>query len=178
MYNTRAANVSPTPALAPIIAEKPKTEIDPTFLPLIQSLNMQAEGLKIEFVEAFPLDDQQTGEFDGLRTIKILRNGEAKLSLSTTLAHEYLHYIWASKLSQAERDSLSANLTQLYSADPGMQERMTHYRDFKKLVPGTEQFSNELHSIYCTESSDGWLDQAVLDECNKWISRGALSFQR
>lgn len=64
-----------------------------------------------------------------------------------TAVHELLHAVWA-RLSAAERESLGAELQQVYekNADTKLRQRMAYYQ---RTESGQEK--NELHSILATE---------------------------
>lgn len=90
----------------------------------------------------------------------------------TVVAHEYLHHIWQSQLDQNTLHNLTSQLMTLYGKDSWMQDRTNWYSDTNALVP------TELFSFYCTEASDKYLSQYVLDTCNKYIDRSVLKFTR
>jgi hypothetical protein len=151
-----------------IVQEYPKTTIDPSLQPLVKELGINPYGLDIQYGTF--AKDTQNGEYDGNRSIKVVK-GDTK----QYLAHEYLHYIWNNKA--LNKDELSNSLNEMYNSDIGMQYRMKGYVD-SNILPNTPQFTSELHSIYCTESSDQYLNQIILNDCNKWINRNSLTFER
>lgn len=155
--------------------QAPITYVDPQLQPLVSKLGIDPTGLTIKFTDSVP--NKGTADFDGTSTISILRSGSKSQTPEIVLAHEYLHYKW-SRYTQAERDSLSVQFESLYSSDSQMHARMQPYIDNDHLVVGSQEFSNELHSVYCTESSDKYLSQPVLAECNRWINRSAITFLR
>lgn len=160
------------------VAQIPPTEVDPQLEPLVKVLGIDPTGLHIAYVDNLP--PNESGFFDGKRTISILRGGERngpQPNIERILAHEYMHSIW-NKHTEGERDMLSSNLEALYNSDPQMQERMKSYINDFNLAPGSPQFSNELHSVYCTEVSDQYLSSPVANECNKWIKRSTLTLVR
>ena len=149
----------------------PKTQVQAELQPLIRKLGINPYGLDIHYVDSYPIENQQAN-FDNIRTITLLRDAP---NIEKELAHEYLHYIWNNKV--LNKDELSNFLNELYNSDPGMQYRMKVYTK-QNILPNTDQFTNELHSIYCTESSDAYLTQVIITECNKWINRNSLTFSR
>lgn len=167
--NSRQVNTSADSNIVPI------TNIDPALQPLVDKLAIDSKGLTIQYVDSLP--SGETGKFDGHHTISILRSGSKTQSMETILAHEYLHFVW-SKYPQQKKDELSKALNTLYMSDKPMQERMQPYIDNEHLVVGSGEFSNELHSVYCTESSDSYLSQSIISECSTWINRSALTFLR
>jgi len=153
-----------------------KNHVDPGLDEYITELNIDSSGLNFIYVDSLP-ETGANGDFISPNTIRIKRVLPAGESPRTILAHEYMHYVWT-KHTQQERDVLSAELESIYSNDVPMQHRMKGYISDHNLTEGSEGFSNELHSIYCTESSDAFLTTPILDECNKWIYRPALTFVR
>lgn len=156
----------------------PKTEVDPAILPMANELGLQTEGLKIQYVDhltALAEGQSLVGLYDENRTISLLKDQDVQTSTKPALAHEYLHYVWDKKMTPEEKTTLTTQLTNLYNGDYGMSGRMSKYT---YLTVGSQDFATELFSIYCTESSDGYLSPEVLTKCNKWINRGAITFKR
>jgi hypothetical protein len=149
--------------------------VDPDLLPLVSKLGIDTRGLTIRYVDS--LQKKETGNFDGEHTISLVRGGGKTQTTDTVLAHEYLHYKW-SLYSQTDKETQASELENLYSSDSQMKVRMQPYIDNEHLDVGSLEFSNELHSVYCTESSDKYLSRPVLNECNRWINRSALTFLR
>lgn len=79
----------------------------------------------------------------------------------SSLAHEYLHFIWFNKLTYQERQDLSAPLNQFYQSNPSFQSR------FKDYPPEVIQY--ELFPVLCTEVSDNKLPSTVLQYCAKYL---------
>lgn len=106
-----------------------------------------------------------------------IRPGIDETKLKGTIAHEYLHVVWQTRYkigkSNPELDTLASELEKLTNSDPAMQRRMVAYEDNVVYDKNQERFS-----IYCVESSDRYLSQYVLNECNKYIHRELLQFQR
>lgn len=90
----------------------------------------------------------------------------------TVVAHEYLHHIWQTQLDQQTLHDLTSQLMTLYGNDSWIKDRTNWYSDTNMLLP------TELFSFYCTEVADQYLSQYVLDTCNKYIDRSALTFTR
>jgi hypothetical protein len=151
------------------------SEVDPALVPLVRQLRIDPTGLIIRYIDGYATKEQQ-GEFDGIRTITIARNHSEIEPVANTLAHEYLHSVWI-KMPQQDKDYLTVQLNDLYTGDEFMRNRMKIYLE-EGLQPGTIEFANELHSIYCSDISDPYLSKPVLDECNRWINRSALTFLR
>lgn len=160
---------------------KPETQtvhghIDPGLDEYITELNIDSKDLNFIYVDSLP-EPGANADFTSPNTIRIKRNLPAGENAKTLVAHEYLHYVW-SNYPQQQRNMLSGELETLYSSDTPMQNRMKYYIEDHNLTVGSEDFSNELHSIYCTESSDSVLTKSILEECNRWIYRPALTFVR
>lgn len=88
-----------------------------------------------------------------------------------SVAHEYLHHAYYG-LDGATRARLDSELMSLYSSDIGMQKRMESYINMNTFR------ATELFSIYCTESSDQYMTEFVLEKCNKHIDRSVLHLLR
>lgn len=93
------------------------------------------------------------------------------------LAHEYMHVVWTrfgnvANYPRDYRETLGKELYRLYETDAYMQERVRVYAANDRLD------ANELLAFYCTESSDAYISQAILDVCNNYIRRDRLTFVR
>jgi len=150
------------------------SHVDPSLLQLSQQLGLDVRGLNIQYVASFP-EQEKSGDYDGVKTIRVLKGGNQLTGATeaSSLAHEYLHYVWSMK-SDSERDVLAKEFNKLYNNDEVTQSRMKVYSDTGTASPGSLSFANELHSIYCTERSDASLSKLIIDECNRFINRSAL----
>lgn len=101
-----------------------------------------------------------------------VKNGVEPTYEKTVVAHEYLHHIWQVHLDEQTLHDLTSQLMTLYGNDDWIKDRTNWYSDSNMLLP------TELFSFYCTEASDKYLSQYVLDTCNKYIDRSALTFTR
>lgn len=101
-----------------------------------------------------------------------MKQGTSANELNVAVAHEYLHHVWFKTLDENTKVRLTSDLIAMYGNDASMQRRVESYADHQTLQ------STELFSYYCTESSDGYLTNYVLSECNKYINRGALQLAR
>ena len=106
------------------------------------------------------------GDPDG-RAIQIAK-GLSDAEKRTTLAHEYLHYIWLNSAALQNDIKLEQRLLYMYDATPGLRDRMLPYQS-RGMVSRTEIFS-----ISCTEVSDAHIDNYVKQQCDKWIRRAGL----
>lgn len=79
----------------------------------------------------------------------------------STIAHEYLHWIW----SKGDRAS-TTELMAVYNSNSYFQQRMSFYN---YLGVGSEAFLNELNSTVCTEWADSALPFSLLSYCTKHI---------
>lgn len=109
------------------------------------------------------------GDPDG-RTIRVARN-LSDSAKRTTLAHEYLHYIWHNSAALQNDMKLEQKLLNMYDITPWLRNRMSPYRS-NQMVSRTELFS-----IACTEISDGNIDTYVRQQCDKWIHRSELEMR-
>lgn len=91
---------------------------------------------------------------------------------NSTVAHEYLHYIWQS-MSQSEKDSLAPYIEQVYQKDKEyLDKRLVGY-DFSGFKAVNRV--NELHSYIGTELADSQIPQPLLDHYKKYLpNRNAL----
>lgn len=90
------------------------------------------------------------------------------------LAHEYLHHVWAKHIERnpSLRNKITSDLITMHGRDNQFQNRVETYSDNGILIP------TELFSYYCTESSDFYLSESILSECNKYIDRSKLKLIR
>ena len=115
----------------------------------------------------------QPDGFGSGRYINIVRGSLEKDGierLKVTLAHEYLHYIWHNNEKMQNDENLEAGLLKMYGELPYLQERIKPYVKDRLFT------LTELMSYSCTEIPDKYMDQYVLEECNKWVNRSELKF--
>lgn len=101
-----------------------------------------------------------------------IKTGLVPNQFTTTVAHEYMHHIWHAVLDDKTKRKLESDLISYYGLDPAIRYRTTGYTNNQSL------HSTELFSFYCTESTDAYLSKYILDQCNKYINRGALVMSR
>ena len=161
---------------------KPPASRDENIAAILYSVGGNEElldNVSIKYVDKYK-DENQNGEYApvlnsdgtfsyGMITIK---EGIDPTYEKTVIAHEYLHHVWQAQLDQMTLHDLTSQLMTLYGKDHWMQNRTDWYSDTNSLVP------TELFSFYCTEASDKYLSQYVLDTCNKYIDRSKLTFTR
>lgn len=167
-------------ANSPIIPELKK---DPQIVKTLQSLGAtEIDKIETKYVSAdefdMKLSDKQgeytyytnplTGEY--LYGVLSVVEGLDASSERSTIAHEYLHHIWAAELDEDTKDNLSSHLITLYGHDPTIRQRTIDYSE------GSVLSANELFAFYCTEYSDGYLTSYVLEQCSKYIDRKVLEF--
>lgn len=137
--------------------------------------------LNISYINNY--NDGRTGDYtpaynsdsiiNGTKTAAItILSGRSTDDTKRTLAHEYMHHIWYTKLNRDEQNVLSSNLISSYSKDQGMQAHLLNYSNKGTLTP------DELFSAYCADSSDSYLTPEILATCNKYIDRSALVMLR
>lgn len=90
----------------------------------------------------------------------------------SSVAHEYLHHVWFALMDEPTKTKLTSDLIAMYGNDSPVRSRAKWYSDEQKLQP------TELFSIYCTESTDGYLTGYVRSECEKYINRNAFLMLR
>ena len=127
------------------------------------------DGFEGQSGEYMPYDDQDGNFSHGTITVKRGLDPEAEKVL---VAHEYLHHIWETQIDPKTLHDLTSQLMTLYGKDDALQNRVTTYSDTNMLLP------TELFAYYCTESSDQYLSQYVLNQCNTYIKRSSLSLVR
>lgn len=161
---------------------KPPVSRDENIAAILYSVGGKEElldNVSIKYVDKYK-DESQNGEYApvlnsdgtfsyGMITIK---EGIDPTYEKTVIAHEYLHHVWQAQLDHMTLHDLTSQLMTLYGKDPWMQNRTDWYSDTNSLVP------TELFSFYCTEASDKYLSQYVLDTCNTYIDRSKLTFTR
>lgn len=118
--------------------------------------------------QAFVNQATQQFAYGKLTVLQGLDPEQEKISV----AHEYLHHVWFKLLDVQAKDNLTAQLIGMYGNDPVIRDRVKEYVAAGNLYP------TELFSYYCTESSNGYLTQYVLDTCNKYINRSVLRLAR
>ena len=110
--------------------------------------------------------DAVSGKFlYGELSLKSGLNDQEELTIT---AHEYLHHIWYASLDKHSQDNLTSHLIGMYGRNSYMIQRVAGYDRAGTLS------ASELFSYYCTEVSDGYLTDYVLETCNEYINRGAL----
>lgn len=163
-------NITPYRNVQPVISSVPPAITytqDPTLLGVLASVGAtDISKLNIFYKE---LDNQDYRGFYSGDTIQI-KPGLDTEQEKRTVSHEYLHYIWYS-MAQSKIKELTSKLIVLYSNDNGQKYRLQNYIDINSLSP------TELFSIYCTESSDSYLEP-ILSDCNSYINRNSLTFLR
>lgn len=115
---------------------------------------------------------------DNVETIYIMPKALANHRVYTTLAHEYYHFVFARKLNASGRKVTGDSLVALYNRNDQLgSELRWRLEPYTKdgLVPGTDEFDTELHSIWCTEVADNRMTANSLQYCAKWVpGRNAL----
>lgn len=144
---------------------------DPTKLSNVSVLYADGykDGIDGQSGEYVPYNNQH-GDFSyGEITVKRGLDVETEKII---VAHEYLHHIWETQIDPVTIHDLTSQLTTLYGKDDDFQSRTKIYSDTNMLLP------SELFAYYCTESSDQYLSQYILSQCNTYINRSVLQFTR
>jgi hypothetical protein len=102
-------------------------------------------------------------------TIYATTNLKSNLKLKSTMAHEYLHYVWERKFDEKLKYQLTSSLISAYGKDAYMQNRVKNYIANGILEP------TELFAYYCTETPDAFVPKIVLDNCQ--IDRSKLDIK-
>jgi len=84
-----------------------------------------------------------------------------------TIAHEYLHYIWYTYLSNTEKETILEQAKQIAENDWYIARRISYRTNNES---STE---NELFPMICTERADRFIT-SMLYVCNKYIDRSKL----
>ena len=127
------------------------------------------DGFKNQAGEYMAHDDSRGNFSYGVMTIKRGLGAEEE---KVVVAHEYLHHVWEAEMDAQTLHDLTSQLMTLYGKDDWFKTRVATYSDTNMLMP------TELFAFYCTESSDQYLTQYVIDRCNTYIDRSTLRFIR
>lgn len=127
------------------------------------------DGFKNQAGEYMAYDDSKGNFSYGVITVKQGLGAEEE---KVVVAHEYLHHVWEAELDTQTLHDLTSQLMTLYGKDDWFKTRVATYSDTNMLMP------TELFAFYCTESSDKYLTQYVIDKCNAYINRSTLRFIR
>lgn len=127
------------------------------------------DGFKNQAGEYMAYDDSKGNFSYGVLTVKQGLDAEEE---KVVVAHEYLHHVWEAELDTQTLHDLTSQLMTLYGKDEWFKTRVATYSDTNMLMP------TELFAFYCTESSDQYLTPYVIEQCSKYINRGALRFIR
>lgn len=161
---------------------KPLTNQDSHLMGVVASVGgdtSKLENVSISYIDSYkekdmageytPYNDSD-GKFSyGTITVK---KGLSSEEEKVVVAHEYLHHIWGTQIEPSVIRSLTSQLMTLYGKDDWFKTRLATYSDTNILIP------TELFSFYCTESSNQYLTQYVIDQCNTYIKRDTLQFIR
>ena len=135
----------------------------------VSYVNDYKDGFEGQSGEYVPYDDYDGNFSHGTITVKRGLDPEAE---KVVVAHEYLHHIWETQIDIKTLHDLTSQLMTLYGKDNSFQNRVTTYSDTNMLLP------TELFAYYCTESSDQYVSQYVLDQCDIYVKRSVLKFAR
>lgn len=98
-----------------------------------------------------------------------LRSKEA----TTTFAHEYMHYVWANEISDAERAQLGREARSFYQANRSVVE--PRFKSYLNAGLSQDGLTNEMQAIFCTEISDSRLPRNFYNYCARFLpNRNAL----
>jgi hypothetical protein len=92
--------------------------------------------------------------------------------VATNLAHEFYHHVYSFELTAENRAVLGDSLLDTYNeastVGKQLRWRMQPYIE-SGLSPTSEEFKNELHSVFCTEVADNRMTPESLAYCSKWV---------
>ena len=166
---------------APVVPELAK---DPAIAAVLQQVGASdVQLIDYQYVDGYndPAFPDKEGEYQSFINTATggfvygkltLKRGMTPENERIIAAHEYLHHVWFKLLDKDTKENLTAHLIGMYGNDGEMHKRVQDYVKNGTLYP------TELFSYYCTESSNGYLTQYVLDQCNKYINRSTLVLQR
>jgi hypothetical protein len=122
---------------------------------------------RLTVVGTFSPYSSTIGTPDG--TIELVQTDTA--SMRSAFAHEYLHHLWANRLTTADQERISRVLSEVYEHDTKMHKIMQSYGSAR---------DTELFAYYCANTSDTYLSDELLDICGAYIDRRVLagSFER
>lgn len=164
------------PAMVALAKEAGITDIKKvSLLPAAPS----ADKLEVSFARELPEGERGTyrgpirsegvvwEKADGV--IQIVDTGD-HAAMRRTLAHEYMHYVWANRKPANEKQQLTTELTRLYDAYPPLQEIM---RDWYIPRDGKVK-TTELYAYFCTSIADAHLTPDLIADCNRYVSRDKI----
>lgn len=92
---------------------------------------------------------------------------------TTTFAHEYMHHVWANKISDSERAQLSREVRSFYQANRSVVE--PRFKSYLNAGLTQDGLTNEMQAIFCTEISDSRLPRNFYNYCARFLpNRNAL----
>lgn len=155
----------PTYSVTQVVQEAPEQNTE--LLSILQSVGAEyTSDLSIVYGE---LPYNARGSYvDSTITIGQIDDPAQK---NRTIAHEYLHHVWYTVMTDADIEKLTIKLKALVVNDSAMQKRIQRYVEYGVFN------DSELFSIYCTESSDRYI-LTVVEECGKYIDRSKLVLTR
>jgi hypothetical protein len=173
--NLQTASSAPAAAAAPV---KPAYTMDPEIAKMAADLGINQAIL----AQAIPVWGDSAAACNTTwaagctsGTGITLKHMASESQNRTNLAHEYLHYVWRTQMTPAEKDQISTALMAFYSRyKTNFDRRMADYIG-KGYEPGSAQWVNELHSFVGTEISDWRMPPVLLDHYKQWLpNRSAL----
>lgn len=146
------ATVTQDPTL---VAKAAQLDIDVTRLNLVLANSTEA-GALADFAEPNTID---------------VNPGQGDRETFLSLAHEYYHYQWKEILTDNERLDIGNKLIEFYNGDQWLQKRMKPYDD-----QGCKDdcFTNELHSVMCTEIPSYVITDEFINYCNSVVPNRGL----
>ena len=109
-----------------------------------------------------------SGLYDSNRQTIYIKNGITSHE-TTIIAHEYLHYVWYSYISQSEKNTIIELSKQIIAQDKYLSNRI------QSRISNDTYTDDELFPMVCTEVPDKNI-LAMVEICNKYIDRSKLTF--
>lgn len=162
--------------------QKPKFQLDSRIISLADQIGINRDDLVKAKTQIVPPQDCGTignkaaSCFDG-ESILIYDNifTEPIDEQRSTLAHEYLHWVWEYKLSNSERSALIDQIRVVYNKNStAFAPRFQSYFS-GGTQPYSDEFFNEWHSIIGTEIADWRIPEPLLTHYKTYLpNRNAL----
>lgn len=167
----------PTTGTSNLVAVTPTMQ-DPSIKAVANQIGADISQINLKYTQFTNANERAYFSYvtkgkDVTYTIEV-RPGMDPNQTRKSFAHEYYHYVWK---SHPESNTVKGALSGMYAADPVMKQRMTPYID-SGLSPYTDEFTNELFAIYCTEVYTPTLEPSVAQECTKWENLGSITTDR
>lgn len=152
----------------------PSLTQDPVLVSDAQELGIDYSNINMSFAPSLTATDinggyQTIGTFQAPNIIQIL-SGQTKQNELTTLAYEYLHYVWINT-SMADRQQMTTLYQQYYDSNYDFQQLTAPYTGTPDII------ANERNSTACTLVIPGKLTDAFNTYCNSIVPNRDILFE-